>query len=84
MAWVTKDSVETYTPPEAPKEYTRKEKAANWWHYNKMIVAVVIAAVVLVAVFIKDTVLQTRPDVKIGRRIPSPLCRMRWFPFAAT
>ena len=66
MAWVTKDSVETYTPPEAPKEYTRKEKAANWWHYNKMIVAVVIAAVVLVAVFIKDTVLQTRPDVKIG------------------
>ena len=66
MAWVTKDSVESYTPPEAPKEYTKKEKAANWWHYNKVIVAVVIAAVVLLALLIKDTVLQTRPDIKIG------------------
>ena len=52
MAWVTKDSVESYTPPEAPKEYTKKEKAANWWHYNKVIVAVVIVAVVLFALLL--------------------------------
>lgn len=66
MAWVTKDSVETYSAPEPPKEYTKKEKAANWWHYNGKLVAVAIVAVALIAVFVKDTVLQTRPDIKIG------------------
>ena len=32
MAWVTKDSVEQYETPESKKEYTKQEKAANWWH----------------------------------------------------
>ena len=33
MAWVTKDSTETYNQtPEPPREYTKAEKAANWWH----------------------------------------------------
>ena len=62
MAWVTKDSVEQYDhTPKPPKEYTKKEKAQNWWHYHKFIVLGVV-----VAWFIKDTVFQTRPDVQIG------------------
>lgn len=32
-------------PPEPPREYTRKEKAANWLHYNKM--WLIIGAVLL-------------------------------------
>ena len=68
MAWVTKDSVEQYDhTPEPPKEYTKKEKAQNWWHYHKFIVLGVVAAILVVAWFIKDTVFQTRPqDVQIG------------------
>ena len=43
MAWVTKDSVEQYDhTPEPPKEYTKKEKAQNWWHYHKFIVLGVV------------------------------------------
>ena len=67
MAWVTKDSVEQYDhTPEPPREYTKKEKAQNWWHYHKFIVLGVVVAILVVAWFIKDTVFQTRPDVQIG------------------
>ena len=67
MAWVTKDSVEPYDhTPEPPKEYTKEEKAQNWWHYHKFIVLGVVVAILVVAWFIKDTVFQTRPDVQIG------------------
>ena len=67
MAWVTKDSTETYNQtPEPPREYTKKEKAANWWHYHWMIVVVVVLAVVFGVWIIKDTVFQTRPDVQIA------------------
>ena len=67
MAWVTKDSVEQYDhTPKPPKEYTKKEKAQNWWHYHKFIVLGVVVAILVVAWFIKDTVFQTRPDVQIG------------------
>lgn len=60
MAWVTKDSVEQYDhTPEPPKEYTKKEKAQNWWHYHKFIVLGVVVAILVVAWFIKDTVFQT-------------------------
>ena len=54
MAWVTKDSVEQYDhTPEPPKEYTKKEKAQNWWHYHKFIVlGVVVAILVVVSLFI--------------------------------
>ena len=48
MAWVTKDSVEQYDhTPEPPKEYTKKEKAQNWWHYHKFIVLGVVVAILV-------------------------------------
>ena len=46
MAWVTKDSVEQYETPESKKEYTKQEKAANWWHYHKLYVGIAVIAVV--------------------------------------
>ncbi len=46
MAWVTKDSTETYNQtPEPPREYTKAEKAANWWHYHWVAVVIGVAAV---------------------------------------
>ena len=67
MAWVTKDSTETYNQtPEPPREYTKKEKAANWWHYHWIAVVVAVLVVVFGVWIIKDTVFQTRPDVQIA------------------
>ena len=67
MAWVTKDSTETYNQtPEPPREYTKKEKAANWWHYHRMAVVVAVLVVVFGVWIIKDTVFQTRPDVQVA------------------
>ena len=67
MAWVTKDSTETYNQtPEPPREYTKKEKAANWWHYHWIAVVVAVLVVVFGVWIIKDTVFQTRPDVQVA------------------
>ena len=67
MAWVTKDSTETYNQtPEPPREYTKAEKAANWWHYHWVAVVIGVAAVFFGGWIIKDTVFQTRPDVQIA------------------
>lgn len=67
MAWVTKDSTETYNQtPEPPREYTKAEKAANWWHYHWAAVVIGVAAVFFGGWIIKDTVFQTRPDVQIA------------------
>lgn len=67
MAWVTKDSIETYDQtPEPPREYTKAEKAANWWHYHWAAVVIGVAAVFFGGWIIKDTVFQTRPDVQIA------------------
>ena len=67
MAWVTKDSIETYDQtPEPPREYTKAEKAANWWHYHWVAVVIGVAAVFFGGWIIKDTVFQTRPDVQIA------------------
>lgn len=66
MAWVTKNSEETYTPAPPPREYTRSEKAANWWHYHKVAVLVVLVLVVLAAWILHDALFRTEPDVTIG------------------
>ena len=67
MAWVTKDSTETYNQtPEPPREYTKREKASNWWHYHWVMVCVIVIAVIFGVWIIKDTVFQTRPDVQVA------------------
>ena len=67
MAWVTKDSTETDNQtPEPPREYTKKEKAANWWHYHWMAVVVAVLVVVFGVWIIKYTVFQTRADVQVA------------------
>lgn len=66
MAWVTKDSVEQYKTPESKKEYTKQEKAANWWHYHKLYVGIAVIAVVLVVWMAHDVVTQVRPDYRVG------------------
>ena len=66
MAWVTKDSVEQYETPESKKEYTKQEKAANWWHYHKLYVGIAVIAVVLVVWMVHDVVTRVRPDYRVG------------------
>lgn len=67
MAWVTKDSQEQYnTQPQPPREYSKKEKAQNWWHYYKWVVVGGVVAVIALAWIIKDTVFQTRPDYQVA------------------
>lgn len=66
MAWVTKSSTETYRQDDAPPEYTKKQKAANWWHYHWGYVAVGAVAVCLVGAIVKDTVFQIQPDYQVA------------------
>ena len=67
MAWVTKDSTETYNQtPEPPREYTKTDTAANWWHYHWGIVVIVVLCAFFGIWIIKDTVFQTRPDVQVA------------------
>ena len=37
--------------PDEPIEYTKKQKAANWWHYNWKIVAVIAVVVAVVGYY---------------------------------
>lgn len=66
MPWVTKSSSETYAPAPPPRQYTRREKAQNWWHYHKWAVLGGAAALVLLAGVAWQTVFQVRPDVRIA------------------
>ena len=66
MAWVTKSSDETYTPAPPPREYTKQEKAANWWHYHKFIVLGAAAVLALAAWLIHDITSRVDPDLKIA------------------
>lgn len=66
MAWVTKSSDEQYTPEPAHREYTRQEKASNWWHYNKVAVVVAVIVVALIAWTVHDALSQVQPDLQIG------------------
>ncbi len=66
MAWVTKNSEETYAPDPPPREYTRQEKAANWWHYQKWAVLAVVIVLALVAWTLYDALSRVDPDVTIG------------------
>lgn len=66
MAWVTKSSEESYTPEPAPREYTRQEKAANWWHYHKFTVLAVVIVLGLAGWLLHDMFGRVRPDLEIG------------------
>lgn len=66
MAWVTKDSQETYENNEPVRTYTKAEKAGNWWHYHKWQVVIIIILLVVIACIIKDTFFRTQPDYQIG------------------
>ena len=63
MAWVTKDSVEQYKMPESKKEYTKQEKAANWWYYHKLYVGIAVIAVVLVVWMVHYVVTRVRQQL---------------------
>lgn len=67
MAWVTKSSTEEYNQtPEPPREYTKREKADNWWHYHWVLVLAVAAGAALAIWFVHDTLFQTQPDLTVG------------------
>lgn len=66
MAWVTKDSQETYENTEPVRTYTKTEKAGNWWHYHKWMVAAIVVGVIVVAAIAKDTLFRTMPDYQVG------------------
>lgn len=66
MAWVTKDSQETYENNEPVRTYTKAEKAGNWWHYHKWQVVIIIILLVVIACIIKDTFFRTQPDYQVG------------------
>lgn len=67
MAWVTKSSTEEYnTTPEPPKQYTPVQKAGNWWHYHKVIVAVVLVLAAVAAWILYDVVGRPQADYHIG------------------
>lgn len=59
--------------PDAPVEYTREQKIANWWHYHwKLLAAVTVAALVAVY-FIYDAVRQVRPDYQVALVSAAPM-----------
>lgn len=67
MAWVTRDSTEQYhQTPEPEREYTKKEKAQNWWHYHKWYVIIGAIAAVVLAAAVHDVVSKVKPDYRIG------------------
>lgn len=51
---------------EAKLNMTPKQKLSNFWFYNRWIVIGIIVTAVLAAVFIKDIILQEKPDYQIG------------------
>lgn len=78
MAWVTKTSDEQYTPEPAPREYTKQEKAANWWHYNKIIVLVVIIIAAVVAWIVHDMMSTWTPTWRSAMWVHRACPPTRW------
>ena len=66
MAWVTKDSQETYEKPAPPREYTKAEKAGNWWAYHKWYVIIGVLIAAMLVWIIRDMLFRTSPDYQIG------------------
>ena len=52
--------------PDEPVEYTKKQKAANWWHYNWKIVAVIAVVVAVVGYYAWKALTAVHPDQQIA------------------
>lgn len=52
--------------PEAPRQLTGREKAANWWHYHYKALALIAALAALAAWLVADLVTQERPDYQVA------------------
>ena len=52
--------------PDEPIEYTKKQKAANWWHYNWKIVAVIAVVVAVVGYYAWKALTAVHPDQQIA------------------
>ena len=59
--------------PDEPIEYTKKQKAANWWHYNWKIVAVVAVLVVIAGHYVWKAITTVHPDEQIALVSAQPL-----------
>ena len=61
-----KTALNSMKRPNRKKEYTKQEKAANWWYYHKLYVGIAVIAVVLVVWMVHDVVTRVRPDYRVG------------------
>lgn len=52
--------------PDEPIEYTKKQKAANWWHYNWKIVVAIAVAVSVVGYYAWKALTAVHPDQQIA------------------
>lgn len=52
--------------PEPPKEYTKKEKLQNWWHYHWQWVAAILVAIAIVGYMVHDVLNKVQPDYQIA------------------
>lgn len=59
--------------PDEPIEYTKKQKAANWWHYNWKIVAVVAVLVAIAGHYVWKAITTVHPDEQIALVSAQPL-----------
>ena len=59
--------------PDEPIEYTKKQKMANWWHYNWKIVAVIVVLVAIAGHYILKAVTTVHPDEQIALVSAQPL-----------
>ena len=52
--------------PDAPRQLSKKEKAANWWYYHRLHVAIGAAVLALLLWLAADFFGRTLPDYQIG------------------
>lgn len=52
--------------PDEPRELTKKEKRANWWHYHRLMLLVIALAAVFVVSFVWEIVSKTEPDFQLA------------------
>ena len=67
MAWVTKSSSESYENLKEPERvYTPAEKLANWWHYYKWAVLIVLIVLGITGWIAYSVLSQKTPDYQVA------------------